>query len=112
MARDMIERDFVVVPGAGGGATGGETRLRNVQLTLGGQRLDWGQLNLILGEAVMTQPTGGPDLTTTTVQLEAIRPLSGQNFVKAYLRDIHRNKGDPNLRTDELTGGVQLSITW
>jgi hypothetical protein len=92
--------------------TGGETRLRNFQLTLGGQRIDWGQLNLVLGEAVMTQPTGGPDLTTTTAQLEAIRPLSGQNFVKLYLRDIHRNKGDPNLRTDELTGGVQVSITW
>ena len=92
--------------------TGGEMRLRNLMLTLGAQRIDWGQLNLVLGEAVMTQPTGGPDLTTTTVQLEAIRPLSGQNFVKAYIRDIHRNKGDPNLRTDELTYGLQLSVTW
>jgi hypothetical protein len=93
-------------------SAGTETKNLTYGLGINAQRIEWGRLALTLSDGSATQPAGGPDLKTRSVQLEATRPLGQQNAFKVYLRDTHRNVGAPTLQTEERVGGVQLNLVW
>jgi hypothetical protein len=93
-------------------ATGTETRGTSFGLNFGAQHQRYGQLNAQWSDAVMTQPNGGPDLTTRTFQLDLTYPITPQHSVKGYLRNVRRNMGDANLETSERLAGMQFNLTW
>lgn len=92
--------------------SGAETSGTNFGLNFGAQHQRYGQINFQWSDAVMTQPTGGPDLTTRTFQLDLTYPLTPQHSVKGYLRNVRRNMGDANLETTERLAGMQFNLTW
>lgn len=91
---------------------GNRTDSTQYGLVLAGQHRRFGQLNLQWNDAVLTQPLGGPDLVTRTLQFDFTHPFGAQRALKAYLRHVRRNMGAPQLETTEKLGGVQLSLTW
>lgn len=92
--------------------TGAQTKSRTQGISLNGQRSEWAQFALTYQGSTISQTTGGPDLTTHSVQFEIIKQFSQQNSLKFYLRQAQRNIGDAALRTDESMIGFQLNLGW
>jgi hypothetical protein len=100
--------------------TGTSTETKNLGLVFAFQKPDSLQVNASVTESITTQPTGGPDLKTVGVQLDASYPLplaekpgiKVPGVLKAYARDNLRNMGDPTLRARETVVGAQINYLW
>jgi hypothetical protein len=93
-------------------ASSTETRGTTFGVNFAAQHQRYGQLSTQWSDAVMTQPNGGPDLTTRTFQLDVTYPITPQHSLKGYLRNVKRNMGDANLETSERLAGMQFNLTW
>lgn len=91
---------------------GTETRARSISFSLTGQRTGLGQFNFFLARSANTQPGTGQEFVTYTYQLEASRPISGQNEIKLYFRGARRNTNVPEAKVDERAGGLQFTFLW
>ena len=91
--------------------SGGSSNNTNYTLTLTGQVVGWGSLNMMLTDGLTTQPTGAPGLRIRGVQLDGTYALQRGSF-KLYLRKTQRNVDDPLLFSAENVLGVQLLLNF
>ncbi len=92
--------------------SGGSSNNINYTLTLTGQVVGWGSMNLMLTDGQTTQPNGAPGLRMRGVQLDAMYTMQRQGTFKVYLRKTQRNIDDPLLFSAENVLGVQFVLNF
>lgn len=83
----------------------------NYDISLNGQRTDWGMLALNYGQGWLKQSDGGSEVRNAHLQFEASRNLGKSNVLKAYLRR-ENNEGAEASKYSQQTAGLQLSTVW
>lgn len=91
--------------------TGGSIKNEMYSLTLTGQRVQWGKINIILSSGVLKQPTGA-DLKTNGLQFEASHDFANTSTAKIYLQNTKRNINDPLLESTEQVLGAQYNYNF
>jgi hypothetical protein len=88
--------------------SGGSSNNTNYTLTLNGQVVGWGSMNLMLIDGTTTQPNGAPGLRMRGVQLDTLFAVMRQGTFKFYVHKTQRNIDDPLLFSQENVLGVQF----